>query len=286
MCASDATSGLILRANAGSGSTVSLFAEPFEKRRGPSTSSFYSVESGYRLQILGAEKDCYRAELYSGKVGYVSKERTVSEAEYRGKDDVPHANALVQSQELRTLPIFVAEPAFTDGISVYEEPATDSRQLFLLGPMQPVAILEAIEQFYQVLLPGPTEGYVPRNQGAKRVWSPVEEKSQNHFGFYGVAKNRRLECVRYGPDIHAEWMYEINNQFRLPVVQEWDGWFRVQLPDGSLGFVAEAHGNRTITSDVFIEKPKEGGSGLARAGLIAIGVLTAATVGAAIRADE
>ena len=77
-------------------------------------------------------------------------------------------------------------------------------------------------------------------------------------------------------------MAQLDMYSRLPVIEEWDGWFKVQLDDGCQGSVPEGSGNRTISSDTFPEKPKEGGSGLAKAALIAVGLLTAATVGAAL----
>ena len=144
----------------------------------------------------------------------------------------------LRASETLTHPIYVVEPIFEDGISVSEEPNQQSRELFVLAPLQAVPILETLPNYYKVLLPGPTEGFVLRNQGGRREWAPV---LSTHFGFYGVWINEnKVVPIRYAPNVEAEYMAQLDAYSRLPVVEEWEGWFKVQLYDGCQGFVPEA----------------------------------------------
>jgi len=241
------------------------------------------VASGYRFKPLGSEGVSSVSSCTAGRSGMSAMTSLFEIRTIRKRTSYPVGSRRLRASETRTYPIYVVEPIFMDGISVSEEPNQQSRELFVLAPLQAVPILETLPKYYKVLLPGPTKGFVLRNQGGRRDWAPV---LSTHFGFYGVEKNQhKVVPVYYAPMVEAECMAQLDAYSRLPVVEEWDGWFKVQLDDGCQGFVPEASGNRTIFADTFIERSKDGSSGLARAGLIATGLLTAAIAGAALRED-
>jgi hypothetical protein len=271
-------SHIVLRAYLKDVGSVKVYAGPSQ-----STALLLQVENGYRFKALWEDKTFQCVELHSGKVGYVRKDMLVPDKDYRGKDSYPPGSQCLRASETETLPIFVVEPVFKDGIVVRAKPDVQSRELFVLGPLQAAFIVETLPFFYELLLPGPTEGFVLRSEGARRDWA---HELTTHFGFYGLRRDSTKTIpVRYAPNLQSEYMVLLDVYSRLPVVEEWDGWFKVQLDDGCQGFVPEALGNRTIYADTFVEKPKEGSSALAKAGLVALGLLTAATVGSALREE-
>lgn len=209
------------------------------------------------------------------------RDKLVPADSYQYEDSYPTGTQAIRTIEISSRSIFAVDEEHTEGIPVYKNPDTSSKELFLLGPLEAVPILEVLDWHYKVLLPGSTEGFVQRNLGVKRDWAP---KVESHFGYYGVKKEKaKVGGVRYVPDIHSETMLDLNTFFRIPIVEEWDNWFKVQLPDGSLGFVPEEYGTRTIAAETLVDKPSEG-SGNALGGLLKVtGLLVLGTVGAALQ---
>ena len=151
----------VLRVNSKTWGTVYCYEDPSHRN------SLMELENGYELKALGVEGSDYHVELHCGKVGFVPKNQVVADKDYSGKDPYPAGSRCIRASETRTHPIFVVEPVFENGIVVHEQPDRQSRELFLVGPLQPALILETLPLFYEVLLPGPTTGFVLRSQGGR-----------------------------------------------------------------------------------------------------------------------
>lgn len=265
---------------------VNVYGQPVDKPRGlslrqESSPVLSKVHSGYLLKVLGEERDCYRVELYSGKVGYILKDKLIETGIYKHKEIYPIGSHASRSIKYSSQYIFAVDGTYKNGAAVFDQPDEKSRELFVLGPLEVAPIVETLDWHYKILLPGPTEGFVHRNLGVRRDWAPL---ATNNYGFYGVRKNKtNVVEVRYVPDACSEAIMDINTYFRVPIVEEWDNWFKVQLPDGSLGFVPGEFGNRTITADSLVDRPNDNSASVTSGLLKVAGLMVLGAIGGAVK---
>src|SRR5438128_2402955 len=101
--------------------SVHVYSQPIDKPcsfslRPEISSTLSKVYTGYTFNILGEERDCYRVELYSGKVGYVLKDKLVTKDAYKYKDDYPKGTSVVRSTKIPSQYIFAVDSIHIGGI--------------------------------------------------------------------------------------------------------------------------------------------------------------------------
>ena len=217
------------------------------------------VEVGYTFRILGEERDCHLVEMNSGKVGYVSKKNLVSKASYmqKYKDEYPPGTHAVRNAGFTGYHVFVVDN-YLDGIFVYGRPDSASRR-FILCPWRPFRSQKhsggGIELSCRV---SPRVTSPATRAAGANGHRPVNRISASTVSGRTMTDDWFLsETLHY----HSDTLVKLDSYRRLPVVEEWDNWFRVQLPDGSLGFAPEGFEIRAIAPETLVDTPKEGSTG-------------------------
>lgn len=148
---------------------------------------------------------------------------------------------------------------------VFEKPDRGSRVLFTLGQGEPVPIVSEQGEWLEFLLPGEMTGFVPKVAGRKleiagnekapnplgyyRVNTEVDSPAATEVDFWGRPKKIKEVNIYTLPDESAEVIVALQAWQCVPIVEEREGWFKVQLDDGVRGFVPEKFGLRTLRKE-------------------------------------
>jgi hypothetical protein len=155
-------------------------------------------------------------------------------------------------------PCYLLDPGRFEHTYVLEHPDSEARRLFVVGSDDVLPILEEPDEtYYKVAAPGGHEGFVDRRTGRRLDFGIGDV--ENPLGYYAVdprllgweGKKAIVDSVLVTtePREDAEAIGAVNPQARLPIVEEREGWFKVQLPTGLRGWVPERYGFRLIRPD-------------------------------------
>jgi len=184
---------------------------------------------------------------------------------------------------------------------VLESPDPEARRLFVVSQKDRLPILDEVGDFYKVALPRGGEGFINRKCG--RLLEFAFEEVTEPLGYYCVDENVvgwapgskpivKEVMVRAAPDDAAEPVAIVTPEARVPIVEERNGWFKVQLPGGLRGWVPERYGFRTLRPDSLpvVPKPPEreplAVSLLKGAAAVAAGVILLVGAGIAAAAEQ
>lgn len=162
----------------------------------------------------------------------------------------------------------------------------DAERLYVCGVRDVVPIVGESGDYYKVALPGGEFAFVLKSAGklAEIGTANVTEP----LGYVRSIDGYTAEVVLVQPSGERETLYTLKPEDRLPVVEERDRYYVVQLADGMRGWVHKAHGLLTLSPSSI---PQKSGVGLASvlgiAALIGVaaigGIINAATEDSDVR---
>lgn len=155
---------------------------------------------------------------------------------------------------------------------VLAQPDSLAETLYVVGPGDVLPIVGEESEFYRLLLAESETGYVHKASG-KQLQIGIGEVEQPIGYARLIDPNYPANVTFMQPDNTTETIYTLKKDDRLPIVEEREHTFKVQLPNGLRGWVDKGRVIRTVATTSL---PPQESSGIASA------VGLAATLGLAI----
>lgn len=159
---------------------------------------------------------------------------------------------------------------------ILASPDSEAERLYLMGPGDMLPIESEVDQYYCLHLPGNEKGFVNKESGIT-IELGVEEAKEPLGYVRQFLHKTNINITTLQPNGDVETIGTLKTDDRLPVVEEREDHFKIQLPNGLLGLVHKADVIRTI-SPTSVPEAQPSSNGLTDvllgvAGLMAIGLI-------------